>query len=93
MTDRPQHAPLNQFPVIDDELVVGGIPLRRLALQIGQTPFYAYDRDAMSERLRRLREHLPDGISIHYAIKANPMPAVVQHMAGLVDGLDIANRP
>ncbi|MDV3243246.1 MAG: pyridoxal-dependent decarboxylase, exosortase A system-associated [Methylocaldum sp.] len=28
---------------------------------------------------------------MHYAIKANPMPAVVQHLAGLVDGLDVAS--
>ncbi|MGH6998247.1 MAG: pyridoxal-dependent decarboxylase, exosortase A system-associated, partial [Phenylobacterium sp.] len=28
---------------------------------------------------------------LHYAMKANPMPAVVQHMATLVDGLDVAS--
>jgi diaminopimelate decarboxylase len=38
-----------------------------------------------------LRTHLPRGVHIHYAIKANPMPGVVNHLAGLVDGLDIAS--
>jgi diaminopimelate decarboxylase len=38
-----------------------------------------------------LRRVLPDAIELHYAIKANPMPAVVQHLMGLVDGLDIAS--
>jgi len=28
---------------------------------------------------------------LHYAVKANPMPAVVGHLAGLVDGLDVAS--
>jgi diaminopimelate decarboxylase len=28
-----------------------------------------------------LRAALPAGIKIHYAMKANPMPAVVDHMA------------
>jgi diaminopimelate decarboxylase len=28
--------------------------------------------------------------ALHFSIKANPMPALVQHMAGLVDGLDVA---
>lgn len=91
MSEKPVHAPLIQFPIVDDELIIGGLKLRRLADQVGQTPFYAYDREAMSRRVHALREVLPEGISIHYAIKANPMPAVVDHMAGLVDGLDVAS--
>ena len=91
MSTRPQHAPLTQFDVVDDELVVGGIPLTRLAARVGQTPFYVYDRARMTERVALLRRHLPKEIHLHYAMKANPMPAVVQHMAGLVDGLDIAD--
>lgn len=91
MSDKPVHAPLIQFPIVDDELTIGGKNIRELARQVGQTPFYAYDRDALSRRVHDLREALPDRLSIHYAIKANPMPAVVDHMAGLVDGLDVAS--
>ncbi len=71
--------------------MVGGLAMRQLAAQLGQTPFYAYDRESMSRRVRELRETLPEGVSIHYAMKANPMPAVVDHMAALVDGLDVAS--
>jgi len=91
MSDKPVHAPFNQFALRDDALLIGGMTLQQLAAQVGQTPFYAYDREAMTRRVRELREVLPDGISIHYAIKANPMPAVVDHMAELVDGLDVAS--
>ncbi len=91
MSEKPTHAPLIQFPLVDDELTIGGLKLGRLAAQVGQTPFYAYDREAMTRRVLELRETLPEGISIHYAMKANPMPAVVDHMAGLVDGLDVAS--
>jgi diaminopimelate decarboxylase len=87
----PRHAPLSQFPVIDDCLQIGGIPLSRLAQRIGGTPFYAYDREKITERVALLRRHLPAEIHLHYAMKANPMPAVVQHMANLVDGLDVAS--
>ena len=62
----------------------------RLAARVGRTPFYAYDRQLLSQRVAELRATLPAGIELHYAMKANPMPAVVQHMAGLVDGLDVA---
>jgi diaminopimelate decarboxylase len=88
---RPRHAPLTQFDVVDDSLVVGGMPLARLAERVGSTPFYAYDRARLSERVAYLRQHLPAEIHLHYAMKANPMPAVVQHMATLVDGLDVAS--
>lgn len=91
MSTRPQHAPLIQFPVEGDCLQVGGMPLTRLAARIGSTPFYAYDRARLTERVELLRRHLPPEVHLHYAMKANPMPAVVQHLAGLVDGFDIAS--
>ncbi|MDM5176038.1 pyridoxal-dependent decarboxylase, exosortase A system-associated [Massilia sp. DJPM01] len=88
---RPQHAPLAQFEVEGDCLQIGGMPLTRLAERVGRTPFYAYDRAKLTERVELLRRHLPPEIHLHYAMKANPMPAVVQHMATLVDGIDIAS--
>lgn len=91
MSDKPQHWPMRQFPCANGELLVGGIPLRRLAARVGQIPFYAYDRGLVSERVAGLRAALPAGIGLHYAVKANPMPALVQHLAGLVDGLDVAS--
>ncbi len=93
LTPRPMpvHAPLNQFPTQDGELVVGGERLSLLAARVGQTPFYAYDRAALRARVVQLREVLPPSVKLHYAMKANPMPAVVGFMAGLVDGIDVAS--
>lgn len=88
---RPVHAPLTQFPVLDDCLQIGGMSLTRLAQRVGQTPFYAYDRQKITERVALLCQYLPEEIHLHYAMKANPMPAVVQHFANLVDGIDVAS--
>jgi diaminopimelate decarboxylase len=88
---KPRHVSHSQFPVVDDVLQVGGIALTRLAQRVGRTPFYAYDRGLLSERVHTLRAQLPAAVALHYSIKANPMPALVQHMAGLVDGLDVAS--
>lgn len=88
---KPQHAPQIHFPVVDDVLQVGGIPLTRLAQRVGRTPFYAVDRAVCSAQVAGLRAVLPPAVALHYSIKANPMPALVQHMAGLVDGLDVAS--
>jgi diaminopimelate decarboxylase len=82
---------MRQFPVVDDCLHIGGMPLTRLAQRVGTTPFYAYDRAAITARVAELRRQLPAGVLLHYAVKANPMPAVVQHLAALVDGLDVAS--
>ncbi len=87
----PVHAPMEQFGVRDGELVVGGERLSVLAARVGQTPFYAYDRAALRARVGQLRVALPEGIQLHYAMKANPMPAVVGLMAQLVDGIDVAS--
>ena len=93
MTDRPLpvHAPMTHFPVREGELVVGGERLSLLTARVGQTPFYAYDRSLLRARVAALREALPRAVKLHYAMKANPMPAVVGLMAGLVDGIDVAS--
>jgi diaminopimelate decarboxylase len=70
---------------------VGGIPLERLAARVGSTPFFAYDRALITQRMELLRATLPAGINLSYAVKANPMPAVVQHLRGLVDSFDVAS--
>ena len=87
----PVHAPMLQFEVEEGELLVGGERLSLLAARVGQTPFYAYDRSSLRSRVASLRDTLPAGIKLHYAMKANPMPAVVGFMAGLVDGIDVAS--
>ena len=87
----PVHAPMTQFPVRGKELQVGGMPLSRLVALVGKTPFYAYDRSAVRTRVTALRKALPAAVKLHYAMKANPMPAVVGFMAGLVDGIDVAS--
>jgi diaminopimelate decarboxylase len=91
MTKLPVHAPMDQFPVRDGQLVVGGMPLTQLAERVGQTPFYAIDRNLVRQRVALLRATLPPAIKLHYAMKANPMPALVGLMATLVDGIDVAS--
>ncbi|NPC40895.1 pyridoxal-dependent decarboxylase, exosortase A system-associated [Nocardioides sp. zg-1230] len=72
-------------------LLVGGVPVDRLAERVGATPFFAYDRAMISARVAAVKAALPDRMKLGYAVKANPMPAVVQHLAGLVDHLDVAS--
>jgi diaminopimelate decarboxylase len=82
---------MSQFAVAGNELVVGGMPLRRLVALVGKTPFYAYDRNLVRARVATLRQAMPAAVKLHFAMKANPMPAVVGLMADLVDGIDVAS--
>lgn len=88
---KPTHAPLDHWRVVDGCLQINGVALTRLAARVGQTPFFAYDRQLLRDRVALLRRHIPAEIHLHYAMKANPMPALVQFMAGLLDGLDVAS--
>jgi diaminopimelate decarboxylase len=86
-----QHAPHPYFEAKDGELLIGGRKVSDIAAEIGRTPFYAYDRAVMTRKVQELSAALPKDVEIHYAMKANPMPEVVRHLAGLVDGIDVAS--
>jgi len=82
---------MDRFDTSGNELRVGGLPLSLLAERVGQTPFYAYDRALIAARIAAVRQVLPPGVHLHYAIKANPMPALVGWVQPLVDGMDVAS--
>ncbi|SDU50292.1 pyridoxal-dependent decarboxylase, exosortase A system-associated [Jiangella alkaliphila] len=85
------HEHVTAFGTADGELRVGGLALSRLADRVGSTPFFAYDRGLLDARIDRLRSALPTSVHLSYAMKANPMPAVVQHLAHRVDRIDVAS--
>lgn len=62
-----------------------------LAQRTGMTPFFAIDCAAVEERVRQLRTLLPARTLICYAVKANPLPALLERLRPLVDGADISS--
>ncbi|MDZ7282554.1 pyridoxal-dependent decarboxylase, exosortase A system-associated [Sphingomonas sanguinis] len=53
-------------------------------------PAFVYDPAIVAARVARFRVAFPS-IDLHYAIKANPFVPLLQAMAALVDGFDIAS--
>ncbi|HEY6947504.1 MAG TPA: pyridoxal-dependent decarboxylase, exosortase A system-associated [Gemmatimonadales bacterium] len=86
-----QHAPSPYYSSDGGELLVGGRRISDIANDLGRTPFYVYDRAVMTRKVAELRAALPRELEIHYAMKANPLPSVVAHFCGLVDGIDVAS--
>ena len=90
-SELPLHTRIDGFGVADNELTVGGRKISDIAREMGPGPFYVYDTALVKQRIAHLRSHLPEGMHLHYAVKANPLPALVNRIAPLVDGLDIAS--
>lgn len=82
----------SRFEHQNGHLLVGGRPLAEIAESLPDAPFYVYDRRVIREQVEALREHLPQSLHLHYAIKANPMPAVVADLGSQVEGLDVASE-
>ena len=61
---------------------------RGLPIVQGPRPFRLCAR-AIDARVCQLRAKLPASIQLHYSLKANPMPAVVHHLATRIDGFDV----
>jgi diaminopimelate decarboxylase len=87
----PIHTTIGGYTVRDDCLEVDGHSLHDLVRRAGQTPFYLYSKALVSQRIAELRRQLPASIQLHYAIKANSLPALVNHIAPQVNGLDVAS--
>ena len=55
------------------------------------TPFYLYDLAVVERRVAALRAALPGRFRLAYAVKANPHPAVLERVASLGLGADVAS--
>ncbi len=69
---------------------LAGLSPAALAESFG-TPFYVYDLDLIGRRVDALREVLPRGFRIAFAVKANPSLAVVTHLRSCGIGADVAS--
>ena len=75
----------------DGMLLIGGCGAASLVDEAGDTPLFVYDMGIVETQVRALRDAMPSELSLHYAVKANPYPALLERMARLVDGFDVAS--
>lgn len=79
------------YDALGGELVIAGQTVTALVAKAGGTPLFVYSRELLNQRVATLRAAMPKRLALHYAVKANPFGPVLEHMAGLVDGFDIAS--
>ena len=75
----------------DGQLLVGGRTASELAAEAGGTPLFAYDKALAGRQVARFRAAMPDGVALHYAVKANPYEPLLTFLAKHVDGFDVAS--
>ncbi|PZU49296.1 MAG: pyridoxal-dependent decarboxylase, exosortase A system-associated [Sphingomonas sp.] len=72
-------------------LLVAGRTADDWAAEAGDTPLFLYDRALLTARTQAFRAAMPAELGLHYAVKANPLPALLAHMRRHVDGFDVAS--
>ncbi|MCZ4340460.1 pyridoxal-dependent decarboxylase, exosortase A system-associated [Sphingomonadaceae bacterium G21617-S1] len=75
----------------DGALMIGGRSADAWVDIAGDTPLFVYDSAIVRDRVARFRAAFP-GVSLHYAVKANPHPPLVRAIGSLVDGIDVASE-
>ena len=82
---------MSHFPHIDGELCAEGVPLRRIAEEVG-TPFYVYSTAALEDRYNAYQRAL-GGMKarLYYSVKANSNLAVIATLARLGAGADVVS--
>tara|TARA_R110001606_G_scaffold105716_3_gene230038 strand:- start:30099 stop:31334 length:1236 start_codon:yes stop_codon:yes gene_type:complete len=78
------------YDAIGGELAIGGQKCSALVAENG-SPLFVYSKIRLDDRMVQLRAAMPDGLDLHYAMKANPFPPLLRHMVELADGIDIAS--
>ena len=84
--------PMGSIPVefARAPLGIAGRDAEAWVAEAGDTPLFVYDFGMVAARIARFRAAFSD-IDLHYAIKANPFGPLLDAIAPLVDGLDVAS--
>jgi diaminopimelate decarboxylase len=73
------------------KLLIGGRSVDALVAEAGGTPLFVYDKTLIGQQIARFRMAMPDDVSLHYAVKANPYDALLRFLLKHIDGFDIAS--
>jgi diaminopimelate decarboxylase len=75
----------------DGQLLIGGWKADVLVGEAGGTPLFIYDSRRIADQVARFRAAFPSEVTLHYAVKANPYAPLLEAMAAMVDGFDVAS--
>lgn len=74
----------------DGALAIDGHSATTLVAEHG-SPLFVYDRHRIGQKIAHFRAVMPDNVTLHYAVKANPYPPLLRWLATHVSGFDLAS--
>src|SRR3546814_11787474 len=87
--------PMGQVPPAvegeDGMLRIGGCGAASLIDEVGNNLLFVYDLNIVNAQFAGFRAAMPKAVSLHYAMKANSYGPLLERMARLTDGFDIAS--
>lgn len=75
----------------EGRLLVGGRTADELVAEAGGTPLFVYGTAIIARQIELFRAAIPQDVTLHYAVKANPYPPLLSWIADKVDGFDVAS--
>jgi diaminopimelate decarboxylase len=75
----------------EGRLLMGGWDAEALVGEAGGTPLFVYEGRRIADQVARFRSAFPSEVALHYAVKANPYAPLLEAIAKLVDGFDVAS--
>jgi diaminopimelate decarboxylase len=72
-------------------LAIGGWDVEALVGEAGGTPLFVYDSRRIADQVARFRGAFPKDMALHYAVKANPYAPLLEAIAQMVEGFDVAS--
>ncbi|MCJ8190066.1 pyridoxal-dependent decarboxylase, exosortase A system-associated [Sphingomicrobium aestuariivivum] len=84
--------PAGFVPAPNGALEIERHPVGYWIEKAGGTPLFLYDVERVEAQVAAFRAAMPSRIALHYAVKSNPFGPLLDRMAALVDGFDLASR-
>jgi diaminopimelate decarboxylase len=75
----------------EGQLVIGGSPAEDLIAEAGGTPLFVYDNNIVGAQIARFQAAMASGVSLNYAVTANPYEPLLEFLGRYVDGFRVAS--
>jgi diaminopimelate decarboxylase len=75
----------------EGRLMIGGHDVEEIVAEAKGTPLFVYDNNLVGTKIASFKACMPSGIALHYAVKANPYPPLLEWLCRYVDGFDVAS--
>src|SRR5438477_12032056 len=75
----------------EGQLLIGGFSAEELVAEAGGTPLFVYDNNIVGGQIARFQAAMASGVSLNYAVTANPYEPLLEFVGRYVDGFRVVS--